>query len=104
MSETLPTTMNAIGFAAPGGPEVLTSVTAAVPIVSENDVLIRVAYAGVNRPDCAQRAGLYPAPPGASHMLGLEVAGEVVAVGSAVPQELLGERVAALTPGGGYAE
>ena len=96
--------MNAIGFAAPGGPEVLSSETAPRPEVGESDVLIRVAYAGVNRPDCAQRAGLYPPPPGASPLLGLEVAGEVIEVGAAVPREMLGTRVAALTPGGGYAE
>ncbi|MEO1730626.1 MAG: NAD(P)H-quinone oxidoreductase [Pseudomonadota bacterium] len=96
--------MNAIGFAAPGGPEVLSPETAPRPEVGENDVLIRVAFAGVNRPDCAQRAGLYPPPPGASPLLGLEVAGEVIEVGAAVPREMLGTRVAALTPGGGYAE
>ena len=96
--------MNAIGFAAPGGPDVLAVEQIAVPDVGANDVLIRVAYAGVNRPDCIQRAGAYPAPPGASPVLGLEVSGEVVATGSAVPPEMLGARVAALTPGGGYAE
>jgi NADPH2:quinone reductase len=101
---SLPETMNAIGFAAPGGPEVLALETVSLPQVGEHDVLIRVAYAGVNRPDCAQRAGAYPPPPGASPILGLEVSGEVVAAGAAVPQEMLGTRVAALTPGGGYAE
>jgi len=100
----MPETMNAIGFAAPGGPDVLAVEQIAVPDVGANDVLIRVAYAGVNRPDCIQRAGAYPAPPGASPVLGLEVSGEVVATGSAVPPEMLGARVAALTPGGGYAE
>ncbi|MCK0129780.1 NAD(P)H-quinone oxidoreductase [Erythrobacter sp. F6033] len=96
--------MSAIGFTAPGGPEVLAAEQIAVPIVGDSDVLIRVAYAGVNRPDCIQRAGHYPAPPGASPVLGLEVSGEVVAVGSDVPDEMLGQKVAALTPGGGYAE
>lgn len=96
--------MTAIGFAAPGGPDVLAAEQAAVPEIGAHDVLIRVAYAGVNRPDCIQRAGHYPAPPGASPILGLEVAGEVVAVGSEVPEEMLGQSVAALTPGGGYAE
>ena len=100
----LPETMKAIGFAAPGGPEVLALEEIAVPEPGLEDVLIAVAYAGVNRPDCAQRAGLYPPPPGASPVLGLEVAGEVVAVGSGVPAEMLGARVAALTPGGGYAQ
>lgn len=78
--------------------------SAPVPQLRPHDVLIRVAYAGVNRPDCLQRAGAYPAPPGASPLLGLEVAGEVVAVGSEAPREMIGARVAALTPGGGYAE
>ncbi len=100
----LPETMRSIGFDAPGGPEVLRIQTAPVPRLRPDDVLIRVAYAGVNRPDCLQRAGLYPPPPGASPLLGLEVSGEIVAVGSEVPREMIGQRVAALTPGGGYAE
>ncbi len=100
----LPETMQAIGFAAPGGPDVLAVEQTDRPTLKSDDVLIKVAYAGVNRPDCIQRAGHYPAPPGASPILGLEVAGEVVAVGSDVPAEMLGARVAALTPGGGYAE
>ena len=75
-----------------------------MPRPGPDDVLIHVAYAGVNRPDCIQRAGHYPAPPGASPILGLEVAGEVVSVGENAPQELVGQKVAALTPGGGYAE
>lgn len=104
MSETLPQTINSIGFETPGGPQVLVPATIPMPQIGDNDVLIRVAFAGVNRPDCIQRAGHYPAPPGASKVLGLEVAGEVVAVGQAVPAEMLGTRVAALTPGGGYAE
>ena len=100
----LPEMMKAIGFAAPGGPEVLVPEEVAVPVPGADDVLIRVAFAGVNRPDCIQRAGHYPAPPGASPILGLEVAGEVVALGANVPGEMMGARVAALTPGGGYAE
>jgi len=100
----LPEMMQAIGFAAPGGPEVLSVEQVALPTLGANDVLIKVAYAGVNRPDCIQRAGAYPAPPGASPILGLEVAGIVVATGAQVPSEMLGARVAALTPGGGYAE
>lgn len=99
-----PDSMDAIGYATPGGPDVLVLESAPTPAPSEDDVLIRVAYAGVNRPDCLQRAGAYPPPPGASPILGLEVAGEVVAVGANVPPEMLGARVAALTPGGGYAE
>jgi len=100
----LPEEMQAIGFAAPGGPEVLRPETLPLPRLRPDDVLIRVAYAGVNRPDCLQRAGAYPPPPGASPLLGLEVSGEVVMVGSEVPREMIGQFVAALTPGGGYAE
>ncbi|XUU62017.1 NAD(P)H-quinone oxidoreductase [Erythrobacter sp. HA6-11] len=96
--------MRAIGFVAAGGPEVLELERVALPELKPQDVLIRVAYAGVNRPDCIQRAGHYPAPPGASPILGLEVSGQVVAVGGEVPSEMLGQFVAALTPGGGYAE
>jgi len=100
----LPKTMAAIGFSAPGGPDVLQVETLPLPLLRPDDLLIRVAYAGVNRPDCLQRAGAYPPPPGASPLLGLEVSGEVVAVGSEVPREMIGQFVAALTPGGGYAE
>ncbi|WP_298335756.1 NAD(P)H-quinone oxidoreductase [uncultured Erythrobacter sp.] len=100
----LPETMQAIGFEQPGGPDVLRVEEAPLPQIGSGDVLIKVAYAGVNRPDCIQRAGNYPAPPGASPILGLEVAGEVVGVGGDVPREMLGSVVAALTPGGGYAE
>ncbi|MBD2843241.1 NAD(P)H-quinone oxidoreductase [Erythrobacter sp. KMU-140] len=96
--------MNAIGFEAPGGPEVLAIGQTDLPKVRPDDVLIKVAFAGVNRPDCIQRAGHYPAPPGASPILGLEVAGEIVAVGNEVPPEMIGQSVAALTPGGGYAQ
>ncbi|MDJ0643409.1 MAG: NAD(P)H-quinone oxidoreductase [Erythrobacter sp.] len=99
----IPEIMDAVDFAEPGGPEVLALGEAPVPDVGSHDVLIKVAYAGVNRPDCIQRAGHYPPPPGASPILGLEVAGEVVAAGSEVPSEMIGARVAALTPGGGYA-
>jgi len=100
----LPDGMRAIGFDAPGEPAVLRLEHLPLPRLRPDDVLIRVAYAGVNRPDCLQRAGLYPPPPGASPLLGLEVAGEVVAAGSEVPREMIGQFVAALTPGGGYAE
>ncbi len=101
---SLPAAMRAIVFTVPGGPEVLSADSRPLPDLRPHDVLIRVAYAGVNRPDCLQRAGAYPPPPGASLLLGLEVAGEVIAVGSEAPPEMLGARVAALTPGGGYAE
>lgn len=101
---SLPENMQAVGFDEPGGPEVLTLRQMPLPDLKASDVLIRVGYAGVNRPDCIQRAGHYPAPPGASPLPGLEVAGEIVAVGKDVPRELIGQMVAALTPGGGYAE
>ena len=100
----LPETMRSIGFDAPGGPEVLRIQTSPLPRLRPDDVLIRVAYAGVNRPDCLQRAGMYPPPPGASPLLGLEVSGEIVSVGSEVPREMIGQHVGALTAGGGYAE
>ena len=96
--------MQAIGFETPGGPDVLRIEDTPLPQIGADDVLIKVAYAGVNRPDCIQRAGNYPAPAGASPILGLEVSGEVVAVGADVPPEMVGSVVAALTPGGGYAE
>ena len=96
--------MTAIGFDAPGGPEVLKPVQTGVPVPRAGEVLVKVAFAGVNRPDVVQRLGRYPAPPGASPILGLEVAGEVVALGEGVDAGLLGQNVCALTPGGGYAE
>ncbi|MDE2333277.1 MAG: NAD(P)H-quinone oxidoreductase [Rhodospirillales bacterium] len=100
----LPTTMKHIACAAPGGPEVMELVEGPVPTPRADEVLIRVLAAGVNRPDVAQRQGAYPPPPGASPLLGLEVAGEVVAVGAEVTRYRPGERVCALTNGGGYAE
>jgi putative PIG3 family NAD(P)H quinone oxidoreductase len=104
MAETLPITMRAIHFDEPGVPQVLKLIEADLPQFGEGDVLIRVAYAGVNRPDCIQRAGNYPPPPGASPILGLEVSGEIIAAGKHVPAEMVGQTVCALTPGGGYAE
>ena len=100
----LPTTMRVIEAAQPGGPEVLRPGTAAVPAPKPDEVLIRVMAAGVNRPDIAQRSGNYPPPPGASPLIGLEVAGEVVAAGAEVRGYKIGDRVCALTNGGGYAE
>ncbi len=100
----IPDTMQAIGMDGPGEPDVLGIEETATPRPGADDVVIKVAYAGVNRPDCLQRAGAYPPPPGASPILGLEVAGEVVAIGSDVPEQMMGARVAALTPGGGYAQ
>lgn len=101
----VPETMQAIGFAEPGGPEVLRlEQDVPVPQPGPGEILLKVAYAGVNRPDCIQRAGNYPAPPGASPILGLEAAGEIVAVGEGVDPARLGEHVCALTPGGAYAQ
>ena len=96
--------MNAIDPASPGGPEVLTLVTRPVPVPGRDEVLIRVAAAGINRPDILQRKGGYPPPPGAPSIPGLEVAGEIVALGEGVPVEMLGQPVCALLAGGGYAE
>lgn len=104
MAAGFPTTMNAIVFDAPGGPDVLHMRSVEVPAPGPGDVLIRVAFAGVNRPDVAQRAGAYPPPPGASPLLGLEVSGEIVALGAGVDPALLGRPVCALVSGGGYAQ
>ena len=104
MADTPPQTMRAIHFAEPGGPQVLACQQVEKPGLSADVVLIKVAYAGVNRPDCIQRSGNYPAPKGASPILGLEVSGEIVAIGTGVPPQMLGQTVCALTPGGGYAE
>ena len=100
----LPKTMTAIDPATSGGPEVLVPVERPVPTPGEGDVLIRVAAAGVNRPDVLQRKGGYPPPPGAPTIMGLEVAGEIVALGAGVDGAMLGQPVCALVPGGGYAE
>ncbi|PCD03925.1 NAD(P)H-quinone oxidoreductase [Sphingomonas spermidinifaciens] len=96
--------MRAIDPAASGGPEVLVVSERPVPRPGEGEVLIRVAAAGVNRPDVLQRKGGYPPPPGAPSILGLEIAGEVVAVGEGVEPALIGQPVCALVAGGGYAE
>ncbi len=96
--------MTAIAIREPGGPEVLVPEARPVPAPGPGEVLIRVAAAGVNRPDVLQRMGLYPPPPGASDLPGLEVAGTVVATGPGEDPELLGQPVCALVAGGGYAE
>jgi putative PIG3 family NAD(P)H quinone oxidoreductase len=88
----------------PGPPEVLAVAETQLPVPKRGDVLIRVAYAGVNRPDCLQRAGGYPPPPDASPIIGLEVSGTIVALGEDVDAWHVGDGVCALTPGGGYAE
>ncbi|KUR77337.1 NAD(P)H-quinone oxidoreductase [Novosphingobium sp. Fuku2-ISO-50] len=103
MLASLPATMVAIGIAAPGGPEVLRGEDIPVPVPGPGQVLIRVAHAGVNRPDVVQRQGFYPAPPGASPIPGLEVSGHVVAAGDGVIDPAPGMAVAALVNGGGYA-
>jgi NADPH:quinone reductase len=100
----LPTHMRAIEIAEFGGPEVLTLCERPVPTPNMGDVLIAVSAAGVNRPDIVQRKGLYPPPPGASDIPGLEAAGTIAAVGAGVDAGLVGRRVAALVTGGGYAE
>ncbi len=100
----LPDHMTAIVCAAPGGPEVLREAEVPVPLPQPDEVLLRVAAAGVNRPDIMQRKGLYPPPPGASPLLGLEAAGEVVEVGALASPWRLGDRVTALCNGGAYAE
>jgi putative PIG3 family NAD(P)H quinone oxidoreductase len=97
-------TMQAVGIVEPGGPEVLQPITCEIPQPGAHDVLIEVKAAGINRPDLLQRQGLYPVPPDASPLPGLEVAGEVVAMGSKVSTLDIGDRVMALTHGGGYAE
>ena len=101
---TIPTTMSAIDPAEPGGPEVLIPVERPVPHPGPGEVLIRVAAAGVNRPDVLQRKGGYPPPVGAPTIMGLELAGEIVALGDEAEPGLLGQRVCALVPGGGYAD
>jgi NADPH2:quinone reductase len=100
----LPVEMNAIDPAEAGGPEVLQLVRRPVPKPGAGEVLIRVAAAGINRPDVLQRRGLYPPPPGAPSIPGLEVSGEIVAAGEGAQLELVGQLVCALVAGGGYAE
>lgn len=101
---SLPESMTAVAISAPGGPEVLQPTTRSVPQPGPGEVLIRVAAAGVNRPDVLQRMGYYPPPSGASDLPGLEVAGTIAAVGAGGDPELLGQAVCALVAGGGYAE
>lgn len=100
----LPSNMTYIAHGEGGGPEVMVPATGPVPRPAAGEVLVRVMAAGVNRPDVQQRKGLYPPPPGASPVLGLEIAGEVVALGDGVSRFAIGDRVCALVNGGGYAE
>ena len=99
-----PPTMSAVAITTPGGPEVLELSSQPTPKPGQGQVLVKVAAAGVNRPDVAQRMGLYPPPPGHSPLPGLEIAGEVVEAGAGATRWKPGDRVCALVNGGGYAE
>ena len=101
---SLPATMTCVEIKKPGGPEALVPATRPLPQPKAGELLIKVAAAGVNRPDLAQRAGTYPPPPGASDLPGLEAAGTVAALGDGVSGWKVGDPVCALTPGGAYAE
>jgi len=100
----IPASMRYVAAREPGPPDVLGIAEGPVPQPKRGEVLIAVSHAGVNRPDCLQRAGAYPPPPDASPVIGLEVAGTVVALGEDAHGWHVGDRVCALTPGGGYAE
>ncbi len=100
----LPEKMTAVAISEPGGPMVLKPEQRTVPRPGPGEILLRVRAAGINRPDVLQRKGAYPPPPGASDLPGLEAAGEVAAIGEGVKRWQVGDRVTALTPGGGYAE
>jgi putative PIG3 family NAD(P)H quinone oxidoreductase len=102
--DKLPTQMTVIGISKPGGPEVLVPETRAVPVPGPGEILVKVHAAGVNRPDVSQRSGSYPPPPGASDLPGLEISGEVVALGADVKKHKLGDKVMSLVAGGGYAQ
>ncbi len=104
VSEVLQKEMTAVAISEPGGPEVLKPVTVPVPQPAAGEVLVKVAAAGVNRPDVVQRMGRYPVPPGASPLPGLEISGTVVGLGNDVEAEWMGRKICALTNGGGYAE
>ena len=100
---TLPLEMTVVEIAAPGGPEQLRTAVRPVPQPGSEEVLVRVEAAGINRPDIMQRQGRYPPPPGASDLPGMEIAGEIVALGPNVSGLAIGDRITALLPGGGYA-
>ncbi|MCX7863509.1 MAG: NAD(P)H-quinone oxidoreductase [Novosphingobium sp.] len=104
MPAGIPQMMTAVGFDEPGGPEVLQLKRLPVPEPGPGEVLIEVAYAGVNRPDIAQRLGHYPPPPGVSPIPGLEISGRIAAIGDKVEPGMLGQSVCALVSGGGYAQ
>jgi putative PIG3 family NAD(P)H quinone oxidoreductase len=101
---SLPVEMKVIHIAAPGGPEQLQLSTRPVPKPGDGEVLVRVEAAGVNRPDVMQRQGRYPPPPGASDLPGMEIAGDIVALGANVKGVSIGDKITSLLPGGGYAE
>ena len=104
MPSPIPDLMQVVEITKPGGPDVLKPARRPVPAPRAGEVLIEAAAAGVNRPDCLQRAGAYAPPPGASDLPGLEVAGTIVRIGEGVTQWRVGDQVCALTPGGGYAQ
>src|SRR5215203_6176286 len=101
---TLPSRIIAIAIRAPGGPEMLVPEERPVPVPGPGEILVRVAAAGVNRPDVRQRQGSYPPPKGATDIPGLEIAGEVAALGPDVKRWKAGDKVCALVVGGGYAQ
>ena len=102
--EKLPAQMTVVAISKPGGPEVLVPEQRSLPVPGAGELLVKVMAAGVNRPDVAQRSGSYPPPPGASDLPGLEIAGEVVAVGSGVVRHKIGDKVMSLVAGGGCAQ
>jgi NADPH:quinone reductase len=102
--EKLPAQMTVVAISKPGGPEVLIPETRDLPKPGPGEILVKVAAAGVNRPDVAQRSGSYPPPPGASDLPGLEIAGEVVGLGDGSKKHKLGDKVMSLVAGGGYAQ
>lgn len=102
--EKLPAQMTVVGISKPGGPEVLLPETRSVPKPGPGEILVKVMAAGVNRPDVSQRSGSYPPPPGASDLPGLEIAGDVVALGEGATKHKLGDKVMSLVAGGGYAQ
>lgn len=104
MTDNLPTEMQAIAIGDAKTPDSLSLETCAVPAMGDDEVLVKIAAAGVNRGDCYQRMGFYPPPPGASEIMGLEFSGTIIAVGANVSKWQIGARVAALVAGGGYAE
>ncbi|MET3338197.1 MULTISPECIES: NAD(P)H-quinone oxidoreductase [Bradyrhizobium] len=102
--DKLPAQMTVVAISKPGGPEVLVPEQRSIPQPGPDEILVKVQAAGVNRPDVAQRSGAYPPPPGASDLPGLEIAGEVVAVGSNAKRHKIGGKVMSLVAGGGYAQ